>query len=158
MKYLKEGMKLRRKPNAVSRSWWTRGKEYKVFETGNDLAEEFYILDDDGDDVYFDFDVEKESFLTNVEVIGSFEVVGDLPDDTLRVSMPVRDRFPHIRKDIRDLERAIQETKERIEYGGRIGHVEGHRDTSDLNWMKLSLLQQQWKSMNAILADLERIV
>ena len=157
MKYLKEGMKIRRKPNAVSRSWWTKGKEYEVFETGHDWDNEFYILDDDGDEVYFDFDAENESFLSNVEVIGSFKVVGELPDDTLRVSMPVLDRFPHIRKDIRDLERAIQETKEQMEYSRKIGHVL-EKYSPDLDRLKMSVLQQQWKSMNAILADLERIV
>lgn len=157
MKYLQAGMKLRRQYRATDRHWWTNGKEYKIFESGHEHFgnEDFYIIDDDGDREYFNFD--GESFTDNSEIILNFELVDEPLDDTMRVSMPAMDRFPHIRKDIRDLERAIQETKERLEYIRKIGHIL-EKDSYDLDWLKLSLLQQQWKSMNAILADLERIV
>lgn len=157
MKYLQEGMKLRRKPKAVSRSWWTLGKEYEIFETEHENfgEEDFYIIDDENNREYFNFD--GESFTDNSDIIYNFELVDELLDDTMKVSMPVHDRFPHIRKDIRDLERAIQETKEQMEYSRKIGHIL-EKYSPELDWLKLSLLQQQWKSMNAILADLERIV
>lgn len=148
MKYLKEGMKIRRKRDAVSRFWWTRGKEYEVFETGNELVEEFYILDDDGDDVYFDFDCENESFLTNVEVIGNFEVVGELYEEPKE--SPSGSPLKNTRKAIHQIENDLAEVGSRIGYS-----YHENRETLERDYLKRDLLNTQLNCMNAIIKDLE---
>lgn len=154
MKYLKEGMKIRRKPKAVSRSYWTRGKEYEVFETGHDWAEEFYVRDDDGDMIYFDFD--GESFKSNVEVIGLFEVVGELYEEPpVAVEEPPVDPLQHTKAAIKLIEADIRETESGIKYSQQISHAEDTRRSIDEDYLKLDLLHIQLRSMNLVLKDLE---
>lgn len=154
MKYLQEGMKLRRKPKAVSRSWWTRGKEYKVFETGHDWDSDFYILDDDGDAIYFDFN--GESFTGNSEVIGNFEVVGELYEaPPVAVEEPPVDPLQHTKAAIKLIETDIRETESGIIYSQQISHAEDTRRSIYEGYLKLDLLHIQLRSMNLVLKDLE---
>lgn len=156
MKYLKAGMKIRRKPKAVSRSWWTRGKEYEVFETGHDWADEFYILDDDGDPVVLCVDAENESFLSNVEVIGNFEVVGELYEEPpVAIEEPPVDPLQHTKAAIKLIETDIRETESGIKYSQQISHAEDTRRSIDEDYLKLDLLHIQLRSMNLVLKDLE---
>lgn len=154
MKYLQEGMMLRRKPKAVSRSWWTRGKEYKVFETGHDWDPDFYILDDDGDATYFDFN--GESFTGNSEVIGLFEVVGELYEEPpVAVEEPPVDPLQHTKAAIKLIETDIRETESGIIYNQKISHAEDTRRSIYEGYLKLDLLHIQLRSMNLVLKDLE---
>lgn len=154
MKYLQAGMKLRRKPKAVSRSWWTKGKEYKVFETGHDWDPDFYILDDDGDATYFDFN--GESFTGNSEVIGNFEVVGELYEEPpVAVEEPPVDPLQHTKAAIKLIEADIRETESGIKYSQQISHAEDTRRSIDEDYLKLDLLHIQLRSMNLVLKDLE---
>lgn len=154
MKYLQAGMKLRRKPKAVSRSWWTKGKEYKVFETGHDWDPDFYILDDDGDATYFDFN--GESFTGNSEVIGNFEVVGELYEEPpAAVEEPPVDPLQHTKAAIKLIEADIRETESGIKYSQQISHAEDTRRSIDEDYLKLDLLHIQLRSMNLVLKDLE---
>lgn len=156
MKYLKEGMKIRRKRDANFRRWWTRGLKYKVFETdGRDgRVEEFYILDDDGDKIYFDFD--GESFKSNVEVIGLFEVVGELYEEppVAVEELPV-DPLQHTKAAIKLIETDIRDTESGIKYSLQISHAEDTRSRLDKGYLKLELLHIQLRSMNLVLKDLE---
>lgn len=154
MKYLQAGMKLRRNPKAVSRSWWTRGKEYKVYETGHDWDPDFYILDDDGDATYFDFN--GESFTGNSEVIGNFEVVGELYEaPPVVIEEPPVDPLQHTKTAIKFIEDDIRDTESRIQYSHRISHAENSHGSIDRNYLKLDLLHIQLRSMNLVLKDLE---
>lgn len=154
MKYLQEGMKLRRKHKAVSRSWWTRGKEYKVYETGHDWAPDFYILDDVRVPQFFDFD--GQYFLSNVEVIGNFEVVGELYEaPTVAVEDPPVDPLQNTKAAIKFIEDDIRDTESRIQYSHRISHAENSHGSIDRNYLKLDLLHIQLRSMNLVLKDLE---
>lgn len=154
MKYLQEGIMLRRKPKAVSRRWWTRGKEYKVFETGHDWDPDFYILDDDGDATYFDFD--GESFTGNSEVIGNFWFVEEpFESPTIAVEEPPVDPLQHTKAAIKFIEADIRETESKIKYSHRISHAEDTRRSLDEDYLKLDLLHIQLRSMNLVLKDLE---
>lgn len=154
MKYLQAGMKLRRNPKAVSRSWWTRGKEYKVYETGHDWDPDFYILDDDGDATYFDFN--GESFTGNSEVIGNFEVVGELYEaPPVVVEEPPVDPLQHTKAAIKFIEADIRQTESNIKYSHQISHAEDTRRSLDRDYLKLDLLHIQLRSMNLVLKDLE---
>lgn len=154
MKYLQEGIMLRRKPKAVSRSWWTQGKEYKVFETRHDWDPDFYILDDDGDATYFDFN--GESFTGNSEVIGNFEVVGELYEaPQVAVEDPPVDPLQHTKAAIKFIEADIRETESNIKYSHQISHAEDTRRSLDKGYLKLDLLHIQLRSMNLVLKDLE---
>lgn len=154
MKYIQEGTRIRRKPKAVSRSWWTKGKEYKVFETGHDWDPDFYILDDDGDATYFDFN--GESFTGNSEVIGNFEVVGELYEaPTVAVEDPPVDPLQNTKVAIKFIEDDIRDTESRIQYSHRISHAENSHGSIDRNYLKLDLLHIQLRSMNLVLKDLE---
>lgn len=154
MKYLQEGIKIRRKPKAVSRSWWTKGKEYKVFETGHDWDPDFYILDDDGDATYFDFN--GESFTGNSEVIGLFEVVGELYEEPpVAVEEPPVDPLQHTKAAIKFIEADIRETESGIKYSQKISHAEDTRRSIDEDYLKLDLLHIQLRSINLVLKDLE---
>lgn len=154
MKYLQEGIMLRRKPKAVSRRWWTRGKEYKVFETGHDWDPDFYILDDDGDATYFDFD--GESFTGNSEVIGNFWFVEE-PYEAPPVAIedPPVDPLQHTKAAIKFIEADIRETESNIKYSHQISHAEDTRRRLDKDYLKLDLLHIQLRSMNLVLKDLE---
>ena len=146
MKYLKEGMKLRRKAKAVSRDWWTKGKEYEVFETGHDWDPDFYILDDDGVPQFFDFN--GESLTGNSEVIGNFEVVGELYEDPKEA--PSVSPLENTRKAIRQIENELTKVGSRIGYS-----YHENRETLERDYLKRDLLNTQLNCMNAILKDLE---
>lgn len=154
MKYLQEGTRIRRKPKAVSRSWWTKGKEYKVFETGHDWDPDFYIIDDDGDATYFDFN--GESFTGNSEVIGNFEVVGELYEEPpVAVEEPPVDPLQHTKAAIKLIETDIKDTESSIIYCHQISHAEDTRSRLDKYYLKIDLLHIQLRSMNLVLKDLE---
>lgn len=145
MIHLQEGMKIRRNPNAVSRSWWTRGKEYKVFESKHDGVEDFYILDDDGEFYCFDFD--GESFRRNAEIIGNFSVVEELYEEPQKA--PSGFHLKNTRKAIRRIENELIKVEGSIGYG----YYED-RETRERDYLKRDLLNIQLNCMNAIIKDL----
>lgn len=154
MKYLQEGMKLRRKPKAVSRDWWTRGKEYEIFETGHDWDPDFYILDDDGVPQFFDFN--GESLTGNSEVIGNFWFVEEPYEaPPVVVEEPPVDPLQHTKAAIKFVEADIRQTELNIKYSHQISHAEDTRRSLDKDYLKLDLLHIQLRSMNLVLKDLE---
>lgn len=156
MKYLQAGMKLRRQYRATDRYWWTNGKEYKIFESGHEHFgnEDFYIIDDDGDREYFNFD--GESFTDNSEIILNFDLV-DEPYEAPQVVVedPPVDPLQHTKAAIKFIEADIRQTELNIKYSHQISHAEDTRRSLDKDYLKLDLLHIQLRSMNLVLKDLE---
>lgn len=146
MRYLQEGMKIRRKPNAVSRKWWTRGKEYEVYKADDGSFHEFFILDDDGDIVGFNF--VNGDFEGSNDIMGNFLVVGDLYEESQEAPSGIN--LKNTRKAIRQIENELTEVESLIGYG-----YHENRETLERNYLKRDLLNAQLNCMNAILKDLE---
>ena len=93
---------------------------------------------------------------SNVEVIGNFEVVGQLYEEPpVAVEEPPVDPLHHTKATIKFIELDIRETESGIKYSQQIGHAEDTRRSIDKGYLKLELLHIQLRSMNLVLKDLE---